>query len=875
MSQHRIYKRQLSNGLTVLCWPQYQVPKVSIQLWYDVGSKDELSNQKGIAHLLEHMIFKGTASLSESDINLITHKLSGYSNAFTSHDYTGYIFDLPVQHWHYALPILADCMTNCTFKEDLLNAELKAVIQELKMYNDDYSSVVLERLLGAIFPDHPYHYPVIGYKKDLWSLDRKALLEFYKKHYVPNNATILVVGAVDPETVFEKSEAAFGSIPAAVGYKRAEYHHFQDIIAQRVSIVRDVQQPSAMLAWVVPGARERSDYLLDVTSSLIGSGKGSRLNRLIVDELELATQLESFVYDLMDYGLFVITFQPKKAEDIEVIAHVVKEELAKIVAEGLTDDELRRACNKAEMDFMSVTEDPERCAYLLGKSFLATKDENYLLSYTAYPKQSLQDDVKNLIKNYLRPAVTHQGMVVPLSEGEKIFWQNAQKQSDEEDSRVLSRIQRETPVEPGKVVHAVGVHAQPSFNFPAPTAITLSNGLKVLYYHNPHVAKVDMVLEFKARGYYDPVDKQGLMMFVMDVIQEGTNNYPGYRFNQEIESHGMTLSTTPGQVTLSLLKKDLERGIRLLVEMLNEAEFEKSAIERIRTQIRSDITDFWDTPAQFVGQIAREAVYGYHPYHKSYYGTHESIGSIHRDELIEAYKTYLSPQDATLVIVGDLEGHDLPTVLEKVFSEWTGASITEMKFPTLRGVAQQEVNRHINRDQVVLAFAGLSVRRKDDDYDRLLLFDQVLTGGVLGSSSSRLFQIREQTGLFYTAGGSLLTGSHFEPGMIFIKTIVTPEKLSEAEHLIGQVLEKQAHDLTMDELGEAKRAVTHALVDNFSTNRSIASSFMFLEKFKLPYDFFNTRAHHITSVSLTDVQDAVARHLDVSRMARIRIGRLS
>lgn len=874
MSQQHIYKQQLSNGLTVLCWPQYQVPKVSVQLWYDVGSKDELSNQKGIAHLLEHMIFKGTKTLSESDINLITHKLSGYSNAFTSHDYTGYIFDLPVQHWHYALPILADCMTNCTFKEDLLNAELKAVIQELKMYNDDYSSTLLERLLGAIFPDHPYHYPVIGYKKDLWSLDRKALLEFYKKHYVPNNATLIVVGAVDPEVAFANAESAFGAIPSSPEYKRTEYHHFQDISAQRVSLVRDVQQPCAMVAWVIPGARSRCDYLLDVTSSLIGSGKGSRLNRLIVEELELATQLESFVYDLMDYGLFVITFQPKSVEDSEKIANLIKEELAEIALHGCTDEDLRRACNKAEMDFMSMTEDQERCAYLLGKSYLATKDENYLLTYKNYPKDQLNEDIKSLIKNYLRPAVTHQGMVVPLSESEKTFWQATQKRSDEEDSRVLSRIQRETVVEPGKLVNIIGVHDQPAFSFPAPTSIILNNGLTVMYYHNPHIAKVDMVLEFKARGYYDPVDKQGLMTFLMDVLQEGTKNYPGYRFNQEIESHGMSLSTTPGQVTLSLLKKDLETGMRLLVEMLTEAEFDETAIERVRTQIRSDITDFWDAPAQFVGQIAREAVYGHHPYHKSYFGSHKSIGSIDRNELIHAYRTYLSPQGATLVIVGDLEGKDIQAMLENVFTGWTGSSIDEMKFPVLSGIAQAEVTRQINRDQAVLAFAGLSVRRKHDDYDKLLLFDQVLTGGVLGSSSSRLFQIREQTGLFYTAGGSLLSGSHFEPGMIFIKTIVSPEKLAEAESLIGAVLKKQADDLTLQELDEAKRAVSHALVDNFSTNRSIASSFMFLERFKLPHDFFNTRAQQINSVSLTDVQSAVARHLDIDRMARIRIGRL-
>ncbi len=212
--------------------------------------------------------------------------------------------------------------------------------------------------------------------------------------------------------------------------------------------------------------------------------------------------------------------------------------------------------------------------------------------------------------------------------------------------------------------------------------------------------------------------------------------------------------------------------------------------------------------------------------------------------------------------------------LEELLGSWQGQALPDLEFPALQSVAQKEVNYRMNRDQVVLAFAGLSVRRRDPDYDKLLLFDQVLTGGVLNSMNSRLFQIRERTGLFYTVGGSLLNGSHMEPGMIFIKTVVSPEKLQEAEKLIGKVLDDQAQDLTEQELLEAKRAVTHALVDNFSNNKSIANSFMFMDKFKLPRDFFAKRAETLNSITLQDVQEAIKRHVATDKFARIRIGRL-
>src|SRR5579871_3608886 len=133
-----VEKVVLDNGLTVLIRESHEIPKVSFQIWYNVGSKDELIGEKGIAHLIEHMIFKGTDTLSESDINVLVHKLSGVCNAFTSYDYTGYYFNFPTHHWREAFPIVADCMINCRFNEDMLNSEMKAVIQELKLYKDQY-----------------------------------------------------------------------------------------------------------------------------------------------------------------------------------------------------------------------------------------------------------------------------------------------------------------------------------------------------------------------------------------------------------------------------------------------------------------------------------------------------------------------------------------------------------------------------------------------------------------------------------------------------------------------------------------------------------------------------------------------------------------
>lgn len=874
MATVHVFKKVLKNGLTVLVLEQANIPKVSMQIWYGVGSKDEQSGERGIAHLIEHMIFKGTDALSESDINLITQKLSGTCNAFTSYDYTGYLFDMPVEHWHLALPIMADCMEHATFKEELLNSEMKAVVQELRMYNDDYTSVLLEKLIAAIFPDHPYHHPVIGYKQDLWTLKRENLLNFYHKHYCPNNAHLVIVGAVKAEDVFEKAEAAFGSIKPVEDYKRVENYHALDICRQSVTMHRDIKQPHIMLAWQIPGTTAKIDYLCDVVSWILGSGKSARLVQRLVDQEKIATDVETFVYDMFEYGLFVISVQPKSLDLIPQIIASVQDELAKVAAGECTEQELTRAQRKTEMDFLSTIEDQERCAYIVGKFYAAHKDENFLGNYLQWDAKKLPHDVAHFVETYLHPSLMHQGAVVPLVEADKDVWLKIQQASDAADHRILSAIKRECPIEDGKAVYSIAVNKQEPFAFPRASEFVLPNGLKVLFCDMPRLEKIDMILEFKARGYYDPEDKQGLLGFTMDMVQEGTKNHPGSTFLSELETYGISLSCLPGQVSISMVKSELSKGLELLNEMLTQATFEAPAVEKVRSQILADIAEFWDTPGQFVGQLARDAVYGKHPYHKSYFGSRESINAMKREDLLNAYQTFLSPVDARLAIVGDLQGIDLEAILQKTLGGWQGKPVSDLMYPSLKSLETYTIDHYINRDQTVLAYAGLSIDRFNKDFDKILLFDQILTGGALGTLASRLFQIREQTGLFYTIGGSLLAGTYLQPGMMFFKTIVSPEQLALAEELLEAVLAKGASDVSDEEFAMAQSAISHSLVDNFATNKSIAASFLFLDTFKFPADFFDNRAAQIMAVKREDMQEAVSRLLKVDNLVKLRIGRV-
>ncbi|CAN5205024.1 pitrilysin family protein [soil metagenome] len=871
----KIHKKILNNGLTILVYPLHTIPKVAVQLWYGVGSKDEKDGQRGLAHLLEHMIFKGTSVLSESDINMISHKLSGNCNAFTSHDYTGYLFDFPKQNWHNALSLLADCMRNCTFKEDLLNAELKAVIQELKMYKDDYKTSLAEEMLSAIFQEHPYHYPIIGYKQDLWSINREGLLSFYRQHYVPNNGTLIIVGDVDAEAAFDLAATAFENIKADATYIPEQFAFSSDICSREVTVRRDVQQPSLMYAWVVPGLKQQKNYITDIASWILGEGKGSRLYRKLVDELELATDLQVDLYELFDANILFLHVDPMDEEGIAAIEEIIKTEIINLATVPVSDDELIRAHKQSHVEHIGLFESNQKIAYELGKIFLATKNENAIFEYPELNSAALKKEVQEFFASYIRPSIMQKGALLPFIGKQQEEWLLLQEQADKLDQVILSRKVRESTVECGVFVEQVVVNEATSFSYPKAAKIELENGLELLTYNQPITPKIDIMLDLKVRNFYDPEDKQGLLNFMIEMLGEGTQDYTDQEFSDAAEARGISINVQTGLISVSMLKEDFEFGLSLLEQLLCKPTFPEKNIAKIRQQIAAEIAHFWDSPSDFAGQLVRSSLYGKdHPYHKNLFGTLESIKKIKREDILQAYKKYITPHQAAMAIVGDLEGIDVAEITQRVLGNWQGDEVEDLFYPALEVIHNKTVVHPINRDQTVLCFAGRSVGRLDKDYDALLLFDQVFTAGVLGSMNSYLFKLREQTGLFYSIGGSLVAGADEQPGLVFIKTMVSNDRLDEAEKLIAQTIDGAKNMLTQEDLDHARNAIINTTVDNFESNDTTAQALLFVNRFKLKPTYFDDRIASLKQITVEEVKNSVGMLLDSHKLIRIKIGRV-
>ena len=870
-----VQKKILSNGMTVLVREVHNIPKVSMQIFYHVGSKDEKTGEKGIAHLIEHMAFKGTAQMSETDIIAVMHELSGQTNAFTSYDFTGYMFNLPTQHWQEAFPMMQELMTSCTFKDDLLNSEMKAVIQEMKMLKDRYFRyLALDSMLGAVYPDHPYHYPLIGYKQDLWNVRGKDLKAFYKKHYLPNNAVLVVVGDVHAQEVFDLAEKTFGHIPANLKYKKETFRCNRDITSKSVTLYRDVKQPTILFTYAIPGLKGKNEHVVDAAELILGQGKGSRLYRILVDELKIATSVNVDSIRLFDHGLFLIAIEPKSLEDVYDIKEEVVAEIANIARDGITKVEAERAAKQTQMAYYSKLESVQAQASDIGRYFLATGDENYPFTYLQDFSENLSDEVKLFFATYLRPAVMHKGFIVPLDDNEKEQWKVLQEHSDKEDKEILATRVRETSLEKPLYAKKVKAKKTVAFDFPKAKTLELSNGVKVLYHDNKNTPKVDLVLELKAKYYYDPEGMQGLYNFVAHAMTEGTKHYTAAQLADEIENRGMSLHVSPGTVSMTMLRQDLPKGLEILEEIVSRPVFHKKEVEKVKGQILVDIKNFWDDPSSIAGQMIKENIYHGHPYSKNMLGKKDIVQKIKRKDLINFHKKYISPSGAKLAIIGDLSGYDLKKILEKTLAKWTGPEVKEIEFPAVCATKTQELNHYLNRDQVVVSFATSSIDRMHKDYDKFLLFDQIFGGGVLGAMHSRLFHLREKTGLFYTILGSSIVNAGKQPGLALVRTIVSLDRMQEAEKVIKETIDKTADSLTEQELSLAKRAIANAIKDNFETNNKIAHTFLFLEKYGFPVDYFDNRAQQISQISLADVKKAVKGVMNSGSMATLRVGRV-
>ncbi|MEI7444162.1 MAG: pitrilysin family protein [Burkholderiales bacterium] len=343
------FERMLPNGMKVLVKRDDRAPTAVHMVWYRAGSVDEVNGRTGVAHVLEHMMFKGTKTLAPGEFSRRVAAMGGRENAFTSRDYTGYYQQIHTSRLADVMRLEADRMANLQLSADEFSKEIKVVMEERRLRTEDRAGGVLyEQLLAAAFTAHPYRHPIIGWMADLESMTVDDARAWYDAWYSPSNAVLVVAGAVDPEAVWRLAQQTYGTIPARPLPARKPQVEPPQRGLRRIQVKAPAENPSVTMAFRVPKLEaidgDREPYALELLSSLLDGGDSTRFTRGIVRGSRVANSANAG-YDMTQRGpaLFLLSGVPAEGRTTEDVERAMRAEIERIAKEGVPEAELERA----------------------------------------------------------------------------------------------------------------------------------------------------------------------------------------------------------------------------------------------------------------------------------------------------------------------------------------------------------------------------------------------------------------------------------------------------------------------------------------------------------------------------------------------------
>jgi zinc protease len=410
-----VVERELPNGLTVLLQEDHSSPLAVFQVWYRVGSMDEVSGRSGASHLLEHMMFKGTAAHGSKDLSRAVQRVGGSDNAFTSRDYTAYFQTLPADRLHLSLEFEPDRMANLLMDPADVAAERSVVMEERRLRtDDDPQSDLFEEAVAAAFKVHAYRRPVIGWMEDLAQIGPDDLLAHYRSYYCPDNAHIVVVGDMEPEVLVGRIEKAFSGIPPCAERKSLISAEPRQRGERRVTLQREAELPYVLALFHTPSFPHEDAYALEVLATVLSGGKSGRLYERLVYERELALEaFASYSGVSRDPFLFFLGGTAAPGTGADALEEALLAEVDALKAGLPSAFELQKAKNQVEADFIMGQDSIFAQALLLGR-FEAIGDWRLKDRYLPGIQAVTAEDVRRVARTYLVQENRTIGVLLPV-----------------------------------------------------------------------------------------------------------------------------------------------------------------------------------------------------------------------------------------------------------------------------------------------------------------------------------------------------------------------------------------------------------------------------------------------------------------------------
>ncbi len=877
-------KYRLQNGLDVILHVDHAVPIVHVEIWYKVGSKDEAPGKTGFAHLFEHMMFQGTKHIPEDAyFKYLGQAGASARNGSTSTDRTNYFETLPASELELGLWLESSRMgfllDRPSFRAAFEN-QRDVVKNERRQHieNAPLGGVAQVELEALFPPGHPYRHEVLGSMKDLDTASEADIRGFFTRHYAPNNAVLLIAGDIDVARVKGLVEKYFGPIPAGPPVERPSVPPIPPPTAERqIAMEAKVNLARGLMAWNTVPIFAPGDAELDLLSSVLGGGKSSRLYRRLVLELKLAQSVSAVHISRLLGGTFEITYVPLQGHTLAELETVINQELERLRARPVEAAELERARNETKTDLVRGLETLQGLASRLLSYDVFAGDPAYLGRdldrYAMATPAALQEWATQILRGKARVTIDVEpnssapimGRLVSPPSGQDrpaaaapVAEKPASRQtSDAEFRHKLPAPGEKTP-----------------FKVPEVKRFRLKNGLRVILAESHKLPLVGVEMVMRTGNGANPPGKAGLANLVADMLDEGTATRSATGIAEEIAQLGATLLSNStwdaSSLSVSALSENIDRALDVWADVLLQPAFAEDDLARQRENLLSTLARRKDSPPLVAGLTFARALYGEsHPYGWPAVGTEESVRRITRADVQAFFGKYYRPNNAVLLVAGDIRETELRAKVERLLAGWKPKPVPPVKIPKAPSIEKTSIflvdKPGAPQSSIRLGLVG--IERKNPDYCRALVMNQ-----ILGGTFKRLtLNLRETKG--WTYGVASMFEARRAPGPW------TAGGEFVANHTADSVAEilKEISALRTDEVGDrelqdTKDEIVRAFPARFATANQVAAQMAALAVYDLPNNELQTFSARIVSVTAADVRKTAQKYLHPDNLVIVVVG---
>ena len=857
MLKPHLYEDKLDNGLTMLVKETPGTKAVTVQIWVKAGSIYEDPDEAGITHLIEHMIFKGTDTMGAGELAAAIEGKGGRINAYTSYEYTVYHATLAARYWETAMDVLTDSLLHSTFDPTELDREKPVVLEELHMRNDQPRIKLFQALMRHSYRAFPYRRPVIGSVESVSSFTRGDILSYIKKHYVPANFTVVVVGDVEAKAVMAKVRDLYGALPARQAVEHDLPAEPAPESATAFAIEDDVNQAQLALTLPIGPFADQDTPVIDVIAGILGNGDASRLYNRLRNKQGLVYSINASAFTPLGPGLFEIS----AVLDQDKIPAAIDSALTELYAlkyAPVDEDELARVKLNVESDFVYNLERVEGQARVLGSFYMLTGDpteDGYLDRVRAVTRE----DIMRVANRYFTIKGLTAGSLTPRGKAPGI-----------DDAKLLDMARRADQAARARVDAALVADAYLSDTY----RYHLDNGITLLVREEPTVPTVAVRAVFPGGLRAETEKTNGAFAFISDVLPRGTAKKNARQMALALADMAGDISGFNGKNTFGLKASFLDRylpeGLALVHDVITTPAFDPKEVEKVRPERIAVLRQQEDSLPSLAFREFNRVLFKKHPYALNTAGSEAALAALGADDLRAIYQRHARPENLVLAVAGKVKAAEVYDEVKRLFGGWQPAAVpasAPVIAPPAPPASPEEFSLPRDKEQVHIVLGFLGADLHSPDRFALEVADTILSG-----QSGRLFRhLRDEQSLAYSLSAFSMPGLDTGAFGVYIGT--SPDKVTQAIESAWRELERlRETPVAAAELERAKNVIIGQYELNLQTHGSQAMEEALDEIYGLGQDFGSRYVRAISEVSAEDVMAAAQKYIQPDHYVLVKVG---